>query len=76
MQSKWEEKRKIRIQSALFRAKGKDLHLNLIFVLSLAELAPPSSERWVGGWEAASIDYPLRSPGLGPGLCRIGEGGS
>lgn len=42
--SKWEEKGKIRIQSALFRAMGRNLHLNFIFVLGLAKRCPPSSE--------------------------------
>ena len=47
--SKWEEKGEIRIQSALFRAMGRNLHLNFIIVLSLAKLCPPSGEWWVGG---------------------------
>lgn len=42
--SKREEKRKIRIKSALFRAMGRHLHLNLIFVLSWAKLGPTSGE--------------------------------
>lgn len=28
---------------------GRNLHLNFIFVLSLAKLYPPSGKGWVGG---------------------------
>lgn len=42
--SKRKEKKKIRIQSALFNAMGRNLHLNFIFVLSLAKTCPPSGE--------------------------------